>query len=94
VRSSVPRTCELQMAPRTFHFTLEALGRCEPVEAEYWLRVAAHALTQAGFQMEDAQAIGIDGAGGAALDFPDPRPTLLKPEQDTRRLVDAPGKMR
>jgi hypothetical protein len=85
------------MAERVFLFTLEVVGKCEPGAVEYWLRVAAHALQEAGFAPDDAQAIGIDGAGGAALDFPDPAAPKLDAQPangDTRRLSDVPGTMR
>lgn len=80
-------------------FTLEAVGRCvNERDAEYWLRVAAHALEQAGFVMDDAQAIGIDGGRGAALDFPDPVARVLvdanRADPDTRRFSDVPGRLR
>lgn len=76
----------------TYHFTLEAVGRCErnAATAEYWLRVAAHALQQAGFAMDDAQVIGIDGGPGAAINFPDPSAPVLSASNngasDTRRM--------
>ena len=76
-----------------YHFTLECVGRCErnSAAAEYWLRMAAHALTQAGFAMDDAMALGIDGGPGASLDFPDPAAPVLQPPtgpngSDMRRL--------
>lgn len=83
------------MIASSFLFTLEATGRCPAPEAEYWLRMAAHCLTEAGFAVADAQAIGIDGAKGVALEFPDtPAPALVhSSEVDSRRMSDVPGQM-
>lgn len=58
--------------------------------------MAAHSLTEAGFAIVDAQAIGIDGAKGVALEFPDtpaPALTVNAREPDTRRLSNVPGQM-
>jgi hypothetical protein len=56
--------------------------------------VAAHVLEQAGFAVDDAQAIGIDGAKGMALDYRAQVPPMLHPEDgDTRRFSDLPGQM-
>ncbi len=81
---------------RTYLFTVEAVGKCDPFEAAYFLKVAAEALRAAGFALDDAQAIGIDGAPGAALDFPDPKAPILKDirEPDARRHGSTPGRMR
>jgi hypothetical protein len=81
---------------RVYLFTLEAVGKCQPFEAEYFLRVAADALHRAGFALDDAQAIGIDGAPGAAIDFPDPKAVVLTDgrEPDDRRMATVPSRMR
>lgn len=86
------------MAESVFLFTLEVVGKCPEPEAEYWLKVAAHALEQAGFVMDDAMAIGITGAKGAAIDYPDPvvpslNGTVAAVATDTRRMSSAPGQM-
>jgi hypothetical protein len=73
-----------------YHFTFEAVGRVSgDGDALYWLKVATHALGQMGFACTDAQAIGIDGGRGAALDFDEPPvpPRLsVPPSADTRRM--------
>jgi len=71
-------------------------GKCPVPEVEYWLRAAAHSLSEAGFAVDDAQAIGIDGAKGVALKFSDaPAPTLrARVDPDSRRMTDLPGQMR
>lgn len=84
------------MSKRAYLFTVEAVGKCEAFEAEYFLRVVAEAVRAAGFALDDAQAIGIDGAPGVALDFPDPKAPILKDarEPDVRRMSSSPGRMR
>lgn len=80
------------MSP-SYLFTLEVVGKCREQDVEHWLRVATTALERAGFAIDDAQAIGIDGGRGGAIDFPDPAVPVLEiePDTDTRRMSDVPG---
>lgn len=82
----------------SYHFTFEGVAKCSEAEVEYWLKVFANLLDRGGLSMDDAQAIGLDGAKGAALDFPDPVPRTLVHDSgdklpDTRRMSDVPGRM-